>query len=350
MPIEPNFLERLILLRLNQGPGIFLDILSAGAFQAVLAALRLGVFEALREGPQSGPAIAQALASDERGMTALLGALEALGYLRLKDGRYSNTPLTTKWLLRDAPRSLAHGLEFWGLLIFDLWSDLATSVREGQPRTRFYEQWLDERPGAWRAFQEFMATGAQSMAREIVERVPLPATARRLLDVAGGHGLYSVAFCRCYPQLEATVFDLEGAVAAAREFIAEEQMAGQVTTATGDLLADDLGAGYDVVLLFNILHTYQPDQNRALLGKVARSLNPGGMVIILEQLASEGSGSFGRAFTRLSDLNFFHQVGGRSYSVDELAGLLRDAGLRKPRSLMLRSLPGNGVVFGVWNG
>ena len=51
MPIMPNFIERLILLKLNLGPGVMLDILGAGAFLTISAALKLGVFETLSGGP-----------------------------------------------------------------------------------------------------------------------------------------------------------------------------------------------------------------------------------------------------------------------------------------------------------
>ena len=66
MPVLPNALEKLVFVDLNLGPGSFLDLWSGLGLQAVLAALRLGVFEALRDGPASCQEAAGRLALDGR--------------------------------------------------------------------------------------------------------------------------------------------------------------------------------------------------------------------------------------------------------------------------------------------
>ncbi len=66
MPVVPNWIERTIFLSLNQGPGPVLDIWNAVAFRAVLAAIRLDVFETLASGPLSVAELAQRLAGELR--------------------------------------------------------------------------------------------------------------------------------------------------------------------------------------------------------------------------------------------------------------------------------------------
>lgn len=100
MPVVPNFVERLILLRLNQGPGPLLDLFGAGAFRVVCSALELGIFDALSHGPLTVGELSQRTGMNERGMGILLAALEAFGYARKSDSRYANTPLTRKSLLK----------------------------------------------------------------------------------------------------------------------------------------------------------------------------------------------------------------------------------------------------------
>ena len=97
MPIVPNFLERLLFLKLNHGPGPMLDLFGGIAFRAVAAGVNLGVFDALKDGPLSSGELARKIEVDQRGAAILLEALEALGYLRNKGGRYANTAMTTKW-------------------------------------------------------------------------------------------------------------------------------------------------------------------------------------------------------------------------------------------------------------
>lgn len=170
------------------------------------AAIELGVFESLNDGPLSGAAIAQCIGADKQGTALLLEALEALGYVKHKNGRYGNTPMTVKWLLRKSPASLASGIPFYESMVFDRWRNLAESIRRGRPVLPGYD-WLDQHPGAWRTYQEGMTAVARMAADEVVAKVALPRTAQRLVDVAGGHGLYSIKFCRRYPHLSATVFD-----------------------------------------------------------------------------------------------------------------------------------------------
>jgi hypothetical protein len=87
MPIAPSFVERVLMLRLNQAPAPTLDMYGAIANRAVSAALRLGLFEALRDGNLTCAQIADKLDANERGIGLLLGALEGIGYLELRDGR-----------------------------------------------------------------------------------------------------------------------------------------------------------------------------------------------------------------------------------------------------------------------
>ena len=114
MPVLPSFLERIIMLNLNQAPGVMLDLLGTAAFQIVMAAVRLELFEALKSSPQTVEEIASFTQTDQRGTEALINALVPLGYITKQNGQYALTPLTKKWLLKDSPSSFVQGLEFWG--------------------------------------------------------------------------------------------------------------------------------------------------------------------------------------------------------------------------------------------
>src|SRR3972149_2482926 len=97
MPIVPNFIERMILLRLNLGPAPMLDFFGALAFRAVSVAVKLGVFTALSEGSVTAAQVARRIEADERGTTFLLDALDSLGYVKKRNGRYTATAMTKKW-------------------------------------------------------------------------------------------------------------------------------------------------------------------------------------------------------------------------------------------------------------
>ena len=349
MPILPNFIERLVLLNFNQGPGLMLDFLGAQAFRAVGVAVRLGVFEALSRGPLTAVETARQVQASERGVTLLLDALESLGYVKKDDDRYANTPMTVKWLLRCSPTSLASGSPFFDSMVFDRWEHLDESIHQGKPAL-YGSEWLEQHPSGYRIYEEGMIAIARMAADEVIAKVKLPVTARQLLDVGGGHGLYSIKFCRRYPNLSATVFDLPQAVEVARETIAAEGIGSRVTAQAGDVWLDDLGAGYDVALLFNLIHAYLPDKNIELLRKVSGALNQGGLIVIMEQIAGKVFGSTATALARLQALNYFNDLEAQTYAFDDITRWLTQVGFANLRQINLLKTPGFGLVLGAKSG
>jgi hypothetical protein len=341
MPVVPNFVEKLVLLRWNLGPGIMLDFLGAQAFRAACAAERLGVFAALSQGPLTAAEVATRIDADPRGTTILLEALVALGYVRQREDRFTNSAMTAKWL-----PIVGEGMPFFHDLLHEEWSHLEESIRTGRPAVPGYEAWLGHDTQRWAVFQGGMRAVARMSADDIVGKVKLPTNARRLLDVGGGHALYSVQFCRRHPDLTATVFDLPQAHPSARQTIAEEQMEGRVSVVEGDFTRDDLGSGYDVVLLFNILHSRQPEENVTLFGKVAKALVPGGIVVVMGQLPGKASSAVGEAVARLQALNMFNAEAAQAYSFEDIAGWLATAGFPGARRIRLLKSPGFALVLG----
>ena len=338
MPIVPNLVER-TMFGLKLAPGIFLDFLGAEAFAACIAAHRLGVFSVLAAGALTGAEVAHRIRADERATLVLLRALDALGYVRNKRGHYRLTPMTAKWM-----PALGEGIGFFTMLI-ERFGDLEQAIRLGAPVVDPRE-WLDRRPHGWRDFQGGMVVLARLAADQIAAKTRLPRSACRLLDVGGGHGLYSIAFCRRSPQLTATVFDLAPALEPARDMVAAANVADRVTLQPGDFWKDELGNGYDVALLFNIVHGILPDKNVELLRKVAVALNPNGLVVILDQLTGRVFGATARAFAALMGLNLFNLAGGQTYAFEEIAGWLTAAGFTNLRCHRLHKLPGNSLVLG----
>lgn len=345
MPIVPNMWERLLFLKLNLGPGPLLDIFGGIAFQTVLAAVNLGVFDTLSGGPLMAAEIARQTKTDQRGITVLLEALEALGYVAKKGNQYANTAMAAKWLVRSSPTSVASGYDFWGKALSEFGGTVEESILRGRPATPFY-QWIEHQPETLQHFQSWLMAAGRITADAFIAKVKLPPTARRLLDVGGGHGLYSIKFCQRYPHLSATVFDLPGALEVARQTIADAGIGARVSVQAGDFLVDELGTGYDVALLFNIVHGLLPEQNVGLLSKVAGALNPDGGVIIMEQLAGRVPGPAAKAVNRLLGLAFFYTLGGQIYTFDQVAGWLTAAGFIRLRRINLLKSPGISLVLG----
>ncbi|HVL47002.1 MAG TPA: methyltransferase [Candidatus Thermoplasmatota archaeon] len=345
MPIMPNAVERAAFLRLHLAPGPLLEILNALSFRVVLAGVKLGIFDALAKGPATADAVAAAIGADARATRITLDALEPLGYVK-RDGRglYRNTAMTSKWLVRDAGLSFAAGFEFWEEGFFTFWRDLETSIRAGKPAVDFYA-WIASKPDVSARFQAWMTAIAALGASEVVAKVPIPAGAKSLIDVGGGHASYAIAFARAHPSLNATVVDAPHALAYAAKNVDEAGLASRIALAPGDFWTTDLGRDHDVALLFNVVHGMEVADMRALVRRTADALAPGGRLVVMEQLEGAVGGSAPKAATRLMSLNYLHMIGGVVHRYEDVARALGDAGLAKPRRTKLLRTPGTSLVI-----
>ncbi|HEX8272370.1 MAG TPA: methyltransferase [Longimicrobiaceae bacterium] len=337
MPLNLQEEERRKLFETHEAPAPLLDLLGAYLFRMAGTAARRGVFELLREGPRTAAEAASLLGTDERGLGLLLGGLAAGGYLERDGERFANSAMTQKFLLSDSPGGGADMVTFYDTLLVQLWADLDASILGGEP-PRDYFRWLGERPDVLRRFQRLLSGNARLIGERVVELAALPDTARSLLDLGGGHGIYAAAFCKRHPELRATLYDLPEALEAGREMLAGRGLEGRVEFRAGDLLRDDLGGGYDAVLLASVVHCLRPDDCARLLGRVREALKPGGVVIVSDQVPDRRPGDtvVRHAFLQTFSVSLFHLMGGQLYPADTIVRWLAGSGFAEPA---VRPLP-----------
>jgi hypothetical protein len=342
MPVAFDFYERLFLSRMNEGPAPMLDLVSLLGFKTVLTALKLGLFEALADKSVTAPELAAAAKLSERGLRFLLPALEPMGYVAREGERWRNTPMTRKWMLAGSPDCLAD-LFFMFEDMASRWDRLDESVRAGRPAVDV-GAWLAARPDGFAHYHSGLRSVARLLSKELVAKVEVPATAKRLLDLGGSHAYFSAAFCRRHPQLAATVLDLPSARGVAEETIAQEKMQGRVTFQEGSFHEVDVGGGWDVVLLFAVARTLSVEPLRALLGKIAAALTPDGRLVVMDQFNERLTSPFMRANAAVINLELLNGSPGDVYSVGEVQRLLEGAGLTSTRFIPLRRSGGQGVI------
>ncbi|WP_340540215.1 class I SAM-dependent methyltransferase [Nocardioides sp. GXZ039] len=320
--------------RLNEGqresfdsglaPAAHLDMIGALAFRAVAAGSRLGVFAALADTEATAEALADDLGLDRRGLTLLLDALAANGYLLRSETGYALSEGARRWLLPEGGFSVV--AEFWSEVLAEQWDSLEDSIRTGTPAADFYG-WLEERPDMRERFHAMLAGIAESLSPAAVEA--LGPISGHIVDVGGGHGAYATALLSANPGTEATIVDLPGALEVARARVQQAGLADRVHFVPADVTEPlDLPADtFSVALLFNMLHGFDGPANRRLLGSVHRSLRPDGRVAVVEQLAGgPPSDDLAGAFVSVFSLNLFHTQGGQAPHEDDLRGWLADAG------------------------
>jgi 2-polyprenyl-3-methyl-5-hydroxy-6-metoxy-1,4-benzoquinol methylase len=334
MPIIPNFLERLGF-RWNLAPSPYLEVFAVGAYKAVSLANRFDLFEKMRARPQTAKELADNIGWKEDATRTLLDLLVGFGYLRRDGEMYSNSNATVKWLLRSPQGSFSDAVRTWDEL-FEFWSahELET-MRDGKPSMTIYD-WFNQHPESWRIFHDEEKWFANLFGDEIASKLKISGKARRLLDVGGGHGMYSVKLCRRYPNLDATVFDQPKVLEYTKDVLVAEKMSDRISMKPGDFLVDDLGSGYDAALVFNIIHGLPTEINKELLRRLAGSLNPGGMLVIFDQFTGGEFGPVQRVSNRFWGLAYLTLLGGNVYPAEVVRGWLRQSGFEDVRRINIR--------------
>lgn len=295
-----------------------------------LTALELDVFTAVGEGAEAAR-VAQAIGADARATEMLLNALASLGALEKRQGIFSCT--TESRAFGPGRTGLMHTVHLW-----ESWSTLTDCVRAGTTRRR---PGAGAHDGSWtEAFIEAMHARAKTTAAQVVQVVGTEGV-RRLLDVGGGPGTFSLAFALAAPELHAEVLDLDPVVAIAQRHIREAGLSDRVRVRVGDLRTDGLGEGYDLVLVSAICHMLDEDENRDLLRRCSKALAPRGRIVIREFILD--SDRAGPSFSTLFALNML--VGtrrGNCYTEAEYRQWLLDSGCDQ----VLRPDPGGELIIG----
>jgi len=168
-----------------------------------------------------------------------------------------------------------------------------------------------------------LAGRAKNVAPVLAERMPLPG-ARMLLDIGGGTGIYSIAFLRANPGLNAIVLDRPEVLKTADGFVREYGVSTRVHLQAADMFADPWPKA-DVILLSNILHDWDVAECQQLIQQAANALNPGGQVIIHDVLLNDELD--GPLPIALYSAALFTLTEGRVYSAREYQQWLIRAGL-----------------------
>ena len=305
--------------------------------RTIMEGARLGVFEALKEGPLGAAEVAARCGGEPRATGKLLDALTGCEYLRYDAGRYALAPVARKWLLGDAAQPLGDKM-LLQFLEWDFVEHLGDFVRTGKPLD-FHATMTPEQ---WGLYQRGMRSTAASWAPEVARRTPVPKRARDLLDLGGSHGLLAAALCRRHPGLRAVILDLPAAVEHAAPLLAREGMGERVVHRAGDALTDDLGAeAWDVVFVSSLVHHFDDATNRALAKRIARALRPGG-VFVIQELYRPNSPNEAGQIGALLDLYFALTSEAGTWSFAEMAGWQREAGLKPLKPIKFLTAPGNG--------
>jgi SAM-dependent methyltransferase len=288
----------------------------------LMAAVKLGLFEAIGSGSFAVQEISARLGTHPFSTGKLLDALTGAGYLSKVGERFSLAAVTSQWLLRDSPNSL-HDYILMQYLVWGWLAHCEDYISTGQAFI-IHPQMTEEE---WGIYQRSMRALAGFRAEDVARLTPVPEGARTMLDLGGSHGYNSVALCRRYPDLKAVVMDLPQAVKHAGPILEKEGMGDRVRLRAGNALTTDLGVGqWDLILMANLIQNFDQAGNRELVQRAARALRPGGVLVIQESFQPSRPESAGQDEVLL-DFMFAMTSPSQTWSEEQIAAWQREAGL-----------------------
>ena len=293
------------------------------------AIVHLDLFSRLGEQPTTKEELCRALGTVDRPTDVMLTLFAAMGLIEERQGTFHLTKLASEHLVKSSPWFL--GPYYESLKNRPVALDLLKVLRTGKPAN--WGSQKDEKD--WHKAMESEDFAAQFtaamdcrgvyLAQAVAKALDLSGR-RRVLDIAGGSGIYACSLVTHHPHVAATVFEKPPVDAIAARAIANRGCSERVTVVAGDMLAGPLPTDSDVHLYSNVLHDWDEPIVRKLLASSFAALPAGGLIVIHDAfLNAEKNGPLHVA--EYSVL-LMHSSEGRCYSTREMEQYLMEAGFR----------------------
>jgi hypothetical protein len=303
--------------------------------QAIYAAAKLELADVLAPGPLSAREVAEKAGTHPGATARLLRALEVLELVRRRgDGRLELTRLGS-CLASHAPDSVRSWALLWGgPMMWTPWGRLSDCVRTGEMAPKLLEgvespfELMERHPEDQEHFNRSMLELTRGVAALLPGAYDFSG-ARLVADVGGGFGALLPPLLHAHPALHGLVCDLPRCAEGARELMAQEGISERCTFQAVDFFAS-VPAGADVYLLKSVIHDWNDQCSRTILGRCREAMAPQARLLVLEWIVPEqvGPGDAGIVGT---DLNMLVMVGGQERTEKEYRELLASAGLRVTR-------------------
>ncbi|HEY1909712.1 MAG TPA: class I SAM-dependent methyltransferase [Vicinamibacterales bacterium] len=255
------------------------------AFQrsaALKTAIDLELFTIIDGGARTPAAIAKQSNAAERGIRILCDYLTIIGLLAKTGDSYGLSPESAAFLSKRSPAYLGTTAGF--LLRPEMkqnFDDLTATVRRGGVAPAGNTV-ADDNP-IWIEFARAMVPMVMPAAHAIAGLVGADSGAPlKVLDIAAGHGMFGITLAQRNPRAEIVAVDWEAVLSVARENAGAAGVQDRYRTLAGDAFKVDFGGPYDVALVTNFLHHFDPATCTNFLRKVHAALKPGGRVVVLE--------------------------------------------------------------------
>jgi hypothetical protein len=304
------------------------------ASKTLLSAVEMEVFTELGKGPEDLASLAGRLGLHRRASRDFLDALVSLGFLERHDGQYSNTPATDLFLDKHKPSYIGGILEMANKRLYPFWGRLTLALRTGEKQNEsvgsdpdfFAALYAD--PARLKGFLRAMTGISRGANLAIASNFPWDKY-KTAADCGTAQGDLIVQIALKNPHIAGTGFDLPEVAPIFEEYVEANGLSSRVRFQPGSFFTDPLPKT-DVILMGHILHDWNLEEKRMLIGKAYDALPPGGALIAYDAIIDDDRKK--NAFGLLMSLNMLIETpGGFDYSGADCTGWMRDAGFRETR-------------------
>ncbi len=306
--------------------------------QSICVAAKLGIADLLAEKPQTVEELAAKTKAHELSLYRVLRLLASAGvFAENSDGKFELTPLA-ELLRQDAPNSMRDFAimlgEDW---MWQAWGALMHSVKTGEVAHEKLQgmssfEYFERNEKAGKVFNRAMTNLSQMVVPAIVEAYDFSG-AKKIVDIAGGHGYLLAGILKANPNLQGVLFDLPYVIENAGELLEKEGVASRVELVTGDFF-ESVAAGGDVYIMKHIIHDWNDASSVKILQSIRSAINENGKVLIVEMVVPEGNEP---SPSKLLDINMLVMEGGKERTEKEYRDLLAAADFRLTRIIPTRS-------------
>jgi 2-polyprenyl-3-methyl-5-hydroxy-6-metoxy-1,4-benzoquinol methylase len=249
--------------------------------EAMKTAVVLEIFSAIAEVNSTDATIAKSCKSAERGVRTLCDFLTIHGFLTKEGIQYALAPDSSLFLNRHSPAYIGSAVEF--LLTPRLregHARLTEAVRRGS--TALGEGTLERENPDWVKFAQAMMPLMHMPAEIMATELRKGGEAHKVLDIAAGHGIFGISVAKQNPAAHIHAADWKNVLEVASKNAQAMGVANRYHLLPGSAFETDFGGGYDLVLITNFLHHFDPPTCTTFMRKIHAALQSGGRAAIAE--------------------------------------------------------------------
>jgi predicted transcriptional regulator len=305
------------------------------ASKTLLSAVEMELFTELAKHPETLQELSSRLGLHSRSAHDFLDALVSLNFLERRDSTYYNTPSTDLFLDKRKPSYIGGMLEMANNRLYTHWSHLTTALRTGEQQSEargggenpFKLLYAD--PERLRGFLRAMTGVSHGANMAIAKKFPW-ADYKSAVDVGTAQGDLITQVALANPHIAGIGFDLPEVAPIFEDYIAENGLAGRVEFRPGSFFESPI-PGADVVMMGHILHDWNLDEKKMLIGKAYETLPSGGALIVYESIIDDDRSK--NSFGLLMSLNMLIETpGGFDYTAADCISWMKEAGFSSTRS------------------